>query len=141
MKKVKIKYADLEEAYVFVSAGPEYSHDALLDTQTGRMLFQSADSEELDEFPEIIDRNRYISIPTKTDLHLGRPVAISFTEIYIPDAIAEVRRIFGRKGAFSKFKDLLVRAGMLEQWYKHEEQETERALREWCQAKGILLTS
>ena len=137
-KEMNHEYSKIEEAYEFVSAGELFSHNALVDIRTGEVLFQS-DSEELDEFPENIDRDRYIAIPTRAELHLGKPVVISFVETYMPNDIVEVHRIFVHKGAYSNFKNLLDLNNMLDQWYEYERTETERALREWCQGMGISL--
>ena len=135
---MKIEYSKIEEAYEFVSAGQLFAHNALVDIQTGDVLFQS-DSEELNEFPEEIDEERYIAIPTRAELLLGKPVVISFVETYMPNDIVEVHRIFGHKGAYSNFKNFLELKNMLEQWYEYEQNETERALREWCEGMGIFV--
>ena len=135
---MNIEFSKIHEAYEFVSVGEQYAHDALLDTQTGDVLFQS-DSEELNEFPEVIDPQRYIHIPTKAELHLGKPVVFSFAETHMPDALTQVHRMFDRAGAYSRFKNLLEQRCLLDQWYVYEERETERALREWCQVVGVTL--
>ena len=133
---MKIEYKDIEEAFEFVSAGEMYSHNAVVDMQTGKVFFQ-AESGDLDEFPEDIDDKRYKSIPSKSDLRLGRPLVISFIHQHIPDAYDEVQRIFSRSGAYSRFKAFLECRNRLSHWYEYEEQETVRAIREWCQGQSI----
>jgi hypothetical protein len=51
-----------------------------------------------------------------------------------------VRRLFGHRGAYASFKQLLARRGVLDQWYDFEQKATERALREWCEINSIALT-
>jgi hypothetical protein len=50
-----------------------------------------------------------------------------------------VRDIFGRRGAYRRFKDFLETRSMLEKWYAFEEKATAEALRKWCEENGIEL--
>jgi hypothetical protein len=52
----------------------------------------------------------------------------------------EVRHIFSRRGAYRRYKDLLVRRGALERWYDFSDKSKETALREWCAENGIELS-
>lgn len=133
-----IDFRKIEEAYEFVSAGELFAHSALLDAETGEILLQTA-SGELDEFPADIDQNRYLPIPTRSELQLGKRLVLAFVAEHLPDALAEVREMFGRKGAYSRFKELLALNDMFDLWYEYEGKETERALREWCKGMGITL--
>jgi hypothetical protein len=45
--------------------------------------------------------------------------------------------MFQRRGAYARFKDLLDREGLLDQWYAYETAVTERALRAWCERVGL----
>ncbi len=135
---MKIEYRKIEEAYEFVSAGELFAHSALLDTQTGEVLLQT-ESGELDEFPADIDQDRYRPLPTRSELQLGRRLVLAFVAAHLPDALDEVRDMFGRKGAYSRFKELLALHNMFDLWYEYEGRETERVLREWCAGAGITL--
>jgi hypothetical protein len=44
--------------------------------------------------------------------------------------------MFRRSGAYSSYKTLLERRGLLEEWYDIEDSREEQALRKWC--NGIL---
>ena len=134
-----VEFKKIEEAYEFVSAGPLYSHRALLDTTTGEVLLWS-ESNELDEFPEVVDEARYLELPTRSELHLGKTLVISFVESHIPEALAEVLEMFASRGPYPRFKKFLDRHNLVDQWYEFEGKETERALREWCRGKGLSLT-
>ena len=52
----------------------------------------------------------------------------------------EVRHIFSRRGAYRRYKDLLVRRGALDLWYDFSNKAEEAGLREWCAENGIELT-
>ena len=55
----------------------------------------------------------------------------------VPHLENRIRAIFSRRGAYSRFKDLLSAEGVLEKWYAFEAEATERALKEWGEANGI----
>jgi hypothetical protein len=50
-----------------------------------------------------------------------------------------VRRIFKRKGAYARFKDLLQQKNALDRWYDFETKATEKALREWCDVNDVAI--
>jgi hypothetical protein len=52
----------------------------------------------------------------------------------------EVRHIFSRRGAYRRYRDLLVRRGALERWYDFSNKSEETALRKWCAENGIELS-
>jgi hypothetical protein len=92
----------------------------------------------LDELPDDIDdEEKYVQIPDKRELDLGKPLVFDFVGQFLPDDFDEVRRIFSRKGAYARFKDLLVRRGALDQWYGFESNAEESALRTWCDRNSI----
>ena len=73
----------------------------------------------------------------KREFDLGKPLVLDFVGQFIPDDFDEVQRIFSRKGAYARFKDLLVRRGTLDQWYGFELKAEESALRRWCDLNSI----
>ena len=96
---------------------------------------------DVDELPDDVDDDdeNYVGIPSKRDLGLGKPLVLDFAREFLPDDFDEVRYIFSRSGAYSKFKALLTRRHALERWYDFESKATERALREWCAENSIEL--
>ena len=135
---MNFEYKKIEAAFAFVSSGQFLSHKALLDTETGDVLFQT-ESGELDEFPEDIEEGRYKAVPSRIELRLGKPLVVSFVKTHVPDALAEVCRMFCHKNASSRFKEFLDAGNRLDQWREYEREETEKALRKWCQETGIAL--
>jgi hypothetical protein len=70
-----------------------------------------------EELPNDIDDEKYISIPDKRELDLGKPLVLDFACELLPVDYDEVRHIFSRSGAYRRYKDLLVRRGALKRWY------------------------
>ena len=132
-----ISFDDIENAFFFVSMDQQFMHNAYLCKETGEIFYTSemGDSDELPE--DIDDPEKYIAIPHKNELDLGRALVIEFTSTYLPEELETVYSIFRRKGAYSRYKALLERKGVLEDWYKFENERQEEALKEWCQENNI----
>jgi hypothetical protein len=93
-----------------------------------------------DDLPDDLETSdRYILIPHKNDLDLGKRLALRFAEERLAHRYANVEDCFRRRGAYARFKELLEEERSLEEWYAFEAESTERALREWCAANGIEL--
>jgi len=86
---------------------------------------------------DIDDGEKYIAIPHKNDLNLGKRLVLSFAEEYLPESMEKVHEIFSQSGAYARFKDLLEYPDLLQQWYEYEEKASDQALREWCGFNGI----
>jgi hypothetical protein len=63
----------------------------------------------------------------------GSSLPLSFADERLPRRSRDVERLFRRRGAYSRFKDLPDREGLLDQWDAYETAATERALRAWCE--------
>jgi hypothetical protein len=101
-----VSFKDILEALEFVSAGGMGEHQAFLCKQSGRVYWHSEFSDELDELPDDIeDSEKYVPIPDKRELDLGKPLVLDFARQFLPNDIDEVRRIFSRKGAYARFKE------------------------------------
>jgi hypothetical protein len=132
-----INFKDIEEAFDFVSFGDMYDHQAFLDKETGKIYWHSEVADDLEELPEDIDDEKYIEIPHKKELDLGKNLVLDFASQFLPDEYEEVESIFRRKGAYSNFKELLVRKGIIDKWYEFQSQAEEKALRAWCKDNDI----
>ena len=130
-------FQDILEAFEFVSFGSMYEHQAFLDKETGKVYYHSDFDDEEEELPEDIDDEKYIAIPHKNELGLGKKLVLDFAHQYLPDEAAMIYAIFNRKGAYSKYKDFLEHRGMLEKWYEYESEKQKKALREWCESSSI----
>lgn len=136
-----IDYEDLEVALDWSSSGGPYEYTALICRTTGRVYLKSMDGGFVDEeVPEDIeDGALYIAAPHKSDLDLGQDLVFQFVETEAPELQAQVHAIFRRRGAYSRFKSLLDRYGLLQKWYEYEKTETRSALIRWAQENGLVV--
>jgi hypothetical protein len=112
-----VAFSDLQLAFEFVSSGGMGENEACLDRQSGKIYWHSEFGDNDEELPDNIDDEKYISIPDKRELDVGKPLVLDFAREFLPDEYDEVRHIFSRRGAYRRYKDLLVRRGALERWY------------------------
>ena len=131
-----VKFSDLEDAFIFTNFGEFSENEALLNKKTGEIYYRS-DFSDLDEFPEDWESDDYIFLPNKYDLELGKSLVFDFVSEYIPDQLATVQYFFRRKGAYSRYKDLLDSLDLLELWYEYESKKTKEALLQWCKENDI----
>ena len=132
-----VSFSDVQLAFEFVSSGGMGENEAYLDRQSGKIYWHSEFGDNDEELPDDIDDEKYISIPDKRELDLGKPLVLDFAREFLPDDYDEVRHIFSRRGAYRRYKDLLVRRGALERWYDFSNKAEEAVLREWCAENGI----
>jgi len=133
-----VSLKDILEAYEFVCAGGGDEHQAFLCKQSGKVYWHSELSDDLDELPDDVgDSEKYLQIPDKRELDLGKPLALDFARQFLPNDCDEVRQLFSKRGAYARFKDLLDRRHALDQWYDFEAKAEERALRMWCDVNSI----
>jgi hypothetical protein len=135
-----ISFSDLQLAFEFVSSGGMGENEAYLDRQSGKIYWHSEFGDNDEELPDDIDDEKYIAIPGKIELDLGKPLVLDFAREFLPDDYGEVCHIFSRRGAYRRYKDLLVRRGALERWYDFLNKAEKAALREWCAENGIDLS-
>jgi len=91
-----------------------------------------------EEVPDDLETSdRYLVVPHKTDLDLGRSLALRFAGSELRDCHDQVLAFFRRRGAYARFKNLLESKGALQRWYKYEAESTEKALKDWCVENGI----
>lgn len=135
-----VSLGDLLDAFLFVDfeAGMG-GNEAFLCRRSGRIYLHSeiADADELPD--DIEDDEKYIRIPIRAELDLGKPLVFGFMRQFLPQDYDEVSDIFRRKGAYARFKDLLDRRGVLDQWHEFESQAEQEALRQWCRDNSIEL--
>jgi len=136
---VAVKHDDLSMAFDFVSDAASMEHNAYVSLDTGKVYWTSDFNDAFDEeIPDDLEASdRYLAIPHKNELGLGRSLALQFVAQELPECYDQVEGFFRRQGAYARFKDLLERKGILELWYSFEADTVERALRQWCAANGL----
>ncbi len=134
-----VKYDDLSQAFDFVSVAAPFEHQAFISLDTGNIYWTTETGAlEDEEVPDDLDTSdRYIALPHKNDLDLGRNLVMRFTEARLPGRYSAVAAFFRRRGAYARFKELLESEGHLEEWYAFEAECTRRALEEWCAEHGV----
>ena len=135
---VTVKLSELLDALEFASFNGPIENRAFIDRETGAFYFVSDEIEFDEEIPaDIEDSDRYLAVPHKNDLDLGRRLAIAFVEQFLPNEYDTVVANFQKRGAYGRFKGLLDHHGVLDAWYKFETEATEQALKRWCKGHDI----
>lgn len=110
---------------------------AYISRDTGSVYFVGTDIEPEEGAPEDLESSdRYVAVPSRQDLDLGKSVALRFAEERLPEHYESMRSTFSRPGAYAWFKDLLEERGQLAAWYEFENAQRE-ALRDWCAVEGL----
>src|SRR5262244_2408870 len=107
-----VSFSDLLLGFEFVNSGGMGENEAYLDRQSGKIYWHSEFGDNDEELPDDIDDTKYILIPDKRELDLGKPLVLDFARELLPDDYNEVRHIFSRRGAYRRYKDLLVRRAL-----------------------------
>jgi len=135
--QMAVNFQDIKNAFDFVSSGQMFENEAYLNKETGEIFWKSGLGDDFEELPEDLDDEKYVSIPHKNELDLGKRLVLEFACQYLPEDVEEIKEIFRARGAYRKFKALLERTDMVEKWYEYEFQEEEKALRAWCEESEI----
>ena len=86
-------FKDLQEAFEFVGAASGGEHQAVLCKQTGEIICHSELADDLDPLPDDVDDSeKFLPIPDKRDLDLGKPLALEFARQFLSDDFDEVRQ-------------------------------------------------
>ena len=138
---IAVKFDDLSLAFDFVGSAPPSENNAYISLDTGQVYWTSALNSLDEEVPRDLETSdRYLVLPHKAELDLGRDLALRFAVSELPHCYDQIAGFFRRKGAYARFKHLLDSEGALERWYKYEAAATEKALRDWCAENDIQLS-
>ena len=133
-----VSFSELLNAYEWVSGSGSFENAAYINRATGKVYIDSEEVELDDDLPgDYEDGTKYIAVPHKNDLDLGRDLVFQFIDQNLPQKSGEMQKYFRERGAYSRFKNLLERSNLLEYWYKFEAEAVEGALREWAKENGI----
>jgi hypothetical protein len=132
-----VKFSDIQDAFFFVSSASYGMHSAILNKDTGQLYYRSemGDLDEISE--EELDWGTYIDIPHRNDVGLGQELVLEFVEQYLPDELDRIHSFFQKRGAYSRYKNLLEARGLLQRWNDFESEREEEVLREWCEENEI----
>jgi Uncharacterised protein family (UPF0158) len=133
-----VRFQDILDAVEAVSSGHLGENSAWLCKQSGRIYWQFANDDEPEELPDDVDDGeKYIQIPDKRELDLGKPLALAFADEFLPEDFHKVRQIFSRRGAYGRFNDLLDYRRMRQQWFDYRDKAEMEAVRAWCAENSI----
>ncbi len=136
-----VDWYSLLNTFEYVSSGGGGENYAYLCKQSGELLWHSEFGDNIEELPDDIDDDeKYIPIPDKRELDLGKPLVFDFVREFLPADFDEIRRIFSRRGAYARFKTLLHYRNAVDQWHDFENKATEHALRTWCELNEIAIS-
>ena len=133
-----VDLTELQGAVEWVSDNVADS-EAFVCRQTGRIYWISDDgSLEPEERPvDVDDPEKYAPVPDKYELDIGVRLVYEFTETHLPGQYDTIRSVFRRKGAYRRFKTILVEHNLLERWYDFSEEQSQAVLEEWCASEGF----
>ncbi|MGE3774982.1 MAG: hypothetical protein AB7I32_18810 [Gammaproteobacteria bacterium] len=109
---VSVDLLDLEMAIECVSEA--HGIDAYVARSTDRIYIVGLDGTTDEDLPEDTDDPGLIPFPEKRDLDLGRGLVRRFAVDVAPHLRSAIDACFSRKGAYSRFEDLLARADLLD---------------------------
>jgi hypothetical protein len=133
-----VNFQDILDAVDAISAGQLGENSAWLCRQSGRIYFQFEMNDTPEELPDDIDDSeKYIPIPDKRELGLGRSLVLAFAGEFMPDDFVKVRQIFSRPGAHARFNDLLEHRKMRQRWFEYRDKAEIEAVRAWCADNSI----
>lgn len=135
-----VAFSEIRDAFDYVGFGGYGESEVWLCRETGKFHWHSDYDDDLEPLPDDVgDADKYISIPHKHDLDLGKALVMQFAAEHMDDSYDTVRDIFNRRGAYARFKDLLDRHDKLQQWHEYEDHAVNTALRQWCAENDIVV--
>ena len=88
---------------------------------------------EYAELPDdLYESNKYLQIPSKKDIELGKSLVLDFIDKYSPTDYENVSSMFRKKGAYSRLKSFLEKKGLLDKWHNYEQEALLKAIKDWC---------
>ncbi len=135
-----IDYNELELAFDFVSSGSLFDATAYISRESGEILWQSFELEN--RLPKNLDDSAlYAEIPSKSELKLGKALALHFASEHLNESFSIVEDMFNKRGAYSRFKVFLESKEILDRWYEYEQVSIKAALCGWAESEGFTVTS
>ena len=137
---VSVKRDDLSLAFDFVSSDAPLTHEAYICLDTGRIFWVSQlnpiDDEAVPD--DLGTSDRYLAIPHKNDLDLGKRLALRFAAQELSQrSYGRTEEFFRHRGAYAGFKQMLESEHALEKWRQFEADAIEEALKNWCRENNI----
>ena len=136
---MKVKFKDIEDAYMTANAGGYVASRSRLDKATGKFYDQTDDGDNAKIPDEVSGSGNVVSLPDKKDLDLGPLMVFRFIRETFPDGYDKVSEIFTRRGAYGRYKKWLIANNLLDKWLEYSDAAEKTALRKWCTDNGVEL--
>lgn len=79
-------FRDLQEVFESVPLSGGDEHEAFLCKKTGKIYYHSELVDDLDELPnDVGDSDKFLQIPDKRELDLGKPLVLNFAREFLAD--------------------------------------------------------
>ena len=124
----------------FMAADMDPDSEAWIHADTGKFVFSTSslsDNEGGGPPPE--DEPGWHQVPNGHDLDLKRRLVHRFVWDECPALDDEVQRCFTSKGAWRRYKDLLIQRGLIDRWHRFQNEATDEALLEWAKEEGLVV--
>lgn len=132
-----VKYDDLLFGFEWVSASPDESARAYVSLETGAVFWESPEDGNEALPVDLHDASRYVPIPQNDELDLGSRLPLRFANEHLPHRCDDVRAIFRSRGAYGRFKSLLIAESALDEWSTYRDAAVQAALTEWAADNGL----
>jgi hypothetical protein len=140
MMGTRVLMSDLLEGFEFTSSGEFFDAAAYVSLGTGVVYLMGEGTETDDDPPaDLRTSDRYLAIPTRRDLDLGKSLALRFARRHMANDVDSIADCFRHSGAYARFKEIVDRRGRLEQWFEFEVKAVRLALAEWCSSNDLEL--
>jgi hypothetical protein len=115
---------------------------ACVDRRTGEVHWVGGDDPIENALPDDVDDDpNYARVPDKHELDLGNRLASRCARDCAPVLLDAVHDAFRRRGAWSRFKDMLDAKDLLQAWYEYENQATVEALTDRAEGEGFAVVA
>jgi hypothetical protein len=136
-----ISLAELEDAVQYMA---HFSGSViLLDLSTGNCVYDTKDTDtsQMLNIPDPVtgetSRQRYIPVPDKYQLNIGRSLVLSFCREHFADDYHEIFHRFKHANAYKWWRIFLDKHGAIQIWQEYRNRRTKEALIKWCDEQQI----
>jgi hypothetical protein len=132
---------ELESAVMYVSVGGGVENTAYVNRETGEIFYDSADDQRDEDFPDDVSENdKYILIPSERELDLGISLRPNFIQAHAPKLYDEAFTASRKPKAYGRLRELIERTGLVERWYRFQQDALYAALRQWCADNDLTIS-
>ena len=132
---MKVRLSEIIDAIDFTDESTEY----FLDKETGEVVMMNEMMMGISEYEEVseqLDEHGFYRLPGQFDIDDYRTMEMFISTLPGPAANKLSRAISGR-GAFRRFKDMVIDLGLSDKWYKFQDDTHRNLAIRWCEENGL----